>query len=184
LIPERIDPCKNCGEVNWRRRTNGNGNGYVCRTCSKKYDHHRYETHKGYFQIYARDNTTKIRNYYKNNKYKWKERNDNIKIRAMKIVMDANNMVGKIQCCIMGCGCDDLSLLQLNYKNGGHTALIRAGKLTGGVYLRLDIIAGRVDASLFEVMCRAHNSVDHLEKKAGHKLFDIKYVGSENEKLY
>jgi hypothetical protein len=71
---------------------------------------------------------------------------------------------GKITCAIIGCGCDDLAILQANYIPGGHSNLTAIGKLpSGGLVLYRDIAFGRIDANLFNFLCPPHNSVNHLE---------------------
>ena len=86
-----------------------------------------------------------------------------MKERVMKLVS------GKAECVVSGCGCDDIRLLELNYKKGGHNSLWKSGKLSRGPRLYGDIQGGRVNPMLFEVMCKAHNAIDHMEKKFGVK---------------
>lgn len=70
---------------------------------------------------------------------------------------------GEIRCAIDGCGCDELELLQANYKEGGHTRLAAKGVMrSGGVHLYRDIARGRVNPNLFNFLCPPHNSIDHL----------------------
>lgn len=72
---------------------------------------------------------------------------------------------GAIQCAVDSCGCDDLTILQANYKEGGHSSLAAKGKMhSGGLNLYRDIALGRVSPELFNFLCPPHNSIDHLRE--------------------
>jgi hypothetical protein len=75
---------------------------------------------------------------------------------------------GTAQCAIEGCGCDDLSLLQANYKEGGHARLVAKGLIaSGGLNLYRGIARGKVDPKSFNFLCPPHNSIDHLRDVRG-----------------
>ena len=75
---------------------------------------------------------------------------------------------GVVRCAVKGCGCNDLSILQANYKAGGHTSLVAKKMMkSGGLNLYRDIAWGRVSQDLFNFLCPPHNSVDHLPEVRG-----------------
>lgn len=102
-----------------------------------------------------------------------KRQSKEYKIQAFELV-GAGNMT----CVANGCGCSDMRFLELNFKNGGHSMLIRAGKLPQGSNLYKAITLGRIDPNLFEIMCRPHNSIAHVESRAKIKLWNIKWTGA------
>ena len=75
---------------------------------------------------------------------------------------------GVLSCAAESCGCTDLSILQANYKAGGHSILTRKKLLkSGGLNLYRDIAWGRVDPNLFNFLCPPHNSIDHVPEIRG-----------------
>ena len=139
---------------------------YICSTCKKK-------VAAAYVALHHEENITRAKNYYYDNQKdkinKSKKFNIKYKIGAMIKVS------GDVRCVIPGCNCDDIWLLELHFKGGGHRKLKYQGKLpSGGVELYRDILFDRVPAELFEVMCKPHNSIAHLDK-AVFSNFEIKY---------
>jgi hypothetical protein len=150
---------------------------------AKYYQDHKEEKTK-YAAKYARSHKREITGYTM--KYRQAHKEEIAKYHAeYRQDIKRQTMIkvsGKVECVAQGCGCDDLRFLELDYKDGGHNALVRAGKLNAGRQLYRDIISGRVDPNLFEVLCRAHNAVYHLEKKLGVK-WEIRYQPSFTKTL-
>lgn len=82
-----------------------------------------------------------------------------LRIKAMAIEI----VQGEVECAY--CDCDDIELLQFNYVSGGHTKLVKQGKLTTGTPLAMKLVDGKVNPKLFNVLCIPHNSIDHLGRR-------------------
>lgn len=70
----------------------------------------------------------------------------------------------------INCGQTDIRVLELNMIGGGHTKLVRDKKMAHGGKLHEDIVAGRVDHKLFNVLCKPCNMAEYVER-----VFGIKY---------
>jgi len=172
---------------------------YVCRSCGKVYLRSYYTDNKEEIKItnseYYKEHIEKgraDRKVYRaanreqlNSQTKiWRESHrEEIKTYywtlrelALKIVFEANGGTGDIRCMMDDCGCDALHLLELDYKNGGHTKLTKEGKLPRGSQLYREIKDGKVEPSLFRVLCKPHNWLTFIEKKFSVD-FALKFIG-------
>lgn len=80
-------------------------------------------------------------------------RTKRIHLRALGLVSR-----GRLMCC--RCGCDDVSILQINHINGGGSRECRTG--TPSFYGR--ILSGRRTISDLNILCAVCNWLDHVER--------------------
>lgn len=88
-------------------------------------------------------------------------------------------MLGGAAC--RNCGCDELSFLELNHKNGGGCQDLRE---IGNRLYDLILKGERVPAD-YEVLCRVCNALDHLKRKNPEQAagFQVDYTGQKAVRL-
>lgn len=168
--------CKHCGlvldETTWYPSSRER-NERICKSCilsrvKKHYDENP-DAIKKYRKDYYQTNQTRLNG---NSKRRYRKN----KVKAAQIVMGSNEFDAAPKCSVINCGCDDIRLLEFNYKGGGHVALLKQGKIPAGPQLLAGIINGTIDANLFDMRCRPHNMAYHFELKYG-LAWEIQYVG-------
>jgi hypothetical protein len=111
-----------------------------------------------------RRNVLHVTNWKKNNPEKVKkyQRESWLRIHAKTL-----EIVGKGKMCCARCGCDVVSMLEINHKNGGG---YRERMAVGGrtPFLRR-IARGERSADDLELLCRVCNATDHVERTTGKK---------------
>lgn len=75
------------------------------------------------------------------------------------------------------CGCDELSFLEINHKNGGGSKDLRSI----GNHLYDLILKGERNPQDYEVLCRICNALDHLKRKNPEKAvnYEVNYTGQK-----
>ena len=94
----------------------------------------------------------------------WRARNpDKVKASRARMYKERRvrvfNLLGGAAC--RNCGCDELSFLELNHKNGGGSKELR--QVGNRLYDLL--LKGERNPDNYEVLCRVCNAFDHLQRK-------------------
>jgi hypothetical protein len=82
---------------------------------------------------------------------KWREQHRRVRERAMDVL-------GGKRC--VNCGCDEVSLLEINHINGGGRAM---AKMRQNRQLYRDIAKGRVELGDYNVLCRVCNALHYIQ---------------------
>ena len=92
---------------------------------------------------------------------KWREQHKLVRERAME-------RLGGKQC--VNCGCDEISILEINHINGGGR---RALKIKQNRQLYRDIMNDKVDLNEYNILCRVCNALHYVQEileVKGHKI--------------
>ena len=132
----------------------------------------RKEYNRDYREKHIDEERERNRKWYLEHKYR---KNQKDKIRRMNIRKKAIQIVSKnnIPYCV-GCGCDDIRLLEINHINGGgYKERVRKG----AKLLYCNIISGERKIDDLDIRCKPCNSIHYLELKCGEKLpFNITWT--------
>lgn len=164
--------CRNCSalltDANWTPSCRQYHNR-ICIVCKRK-------SNKAYNSLHKEDVKEKQMDYYRKHRKHYQSLHKDyykvLKVKALQMVSI------KLECVVSECSCSDVRYLELNYKSGGHRALARNKQLPVGSTLYFGLIKGKIDPTLFEIMCKAHNAVSHIEKR-DHVKWKIVYKGTE-----
>lgn len=84
---------------------------------------------------------------------KWREQHRRVRESAMDVL-------GGKRCA--NCGCDEVSLLEINHINGGGRAMAKTRQRQNRQLYR-DIAKGRVEISDYNVLCRVCNALHYIQ---------------------
>jgi hypothetical protein len=90
---------------------------------------------------------------------KWREQHRRVRENAMEVL-------GGKRCA--NCGCDEVSLLEINHINGGGRAIAKMRQRQNRQLYR-DIAKGRVELSDYNVLCRVCNALHYIQVILGVK---------------
>jgi len=134
----------------------------MCKKCYHRNDYLKHiDERLIYASKYSKDHPEQTKIYSKN------------AYRRDKLIV--LKMCGGIKC--INCGQIDVRILELNYIGGGHAKLIREKKISYGASLLRDIINGKTDKKLFNIMCKVCNNAEVCSRLYGlkYKIIPQKY---------
>lgn len=101
---------------------------------------------------------------------KWREQHRRVRDSAMDVL-------GGKRCA--NCGCDEVSLLEINHINGGGRTI---AKTRQNRQLYRDIAKGRVELSNYNVLCRVCNALHYIQSILGVKGHQVTWKQSRDKK--